>query len=59
MKIVTEYGGKTVSGVSSKTTHLLHGEGAGSKLEKARSLGVKLVDEDEFIRILEENEISY
>ncbi|HMV77434.1 MAG TPA: NAD-dependent DNA ligase LigA [Leptospiraceae bacterium] len=59
MKIVTEYGGKSVSGVSSKTTHLLHGEGAGSKLDKAKSLGVKLVDEDEFIRILEENEISY
>jgi len=44
--------GKVVSAVSGKTTHLLAGTGAGSKLEKAIALGVKVVNEDEFDALL-------
>lgn len=44
--------GKTVSQVSGATTHLLAGEGAGSKLQKAQKLGVKIVGEEDFLRML-------
>ncbi len=45
--------GKVVSAVSGKTTHLLAGAGAGSKLEKAQGLGLRIVSEDEFITLLQ------
>lgn len=48
-------GALTPDSVSRKTTHLIAGEGAGSKLEKARSLGVKIWSEDDFRRELAEN----
>jgi len=49
---IVKRSGKVVSAVSGKTTHLLAGPGAGSKLEKAQSLGVKIVSEDEFVALL-------
>ncbi|ADN01766.1 NAD-dependent DNA ligase LigA [Spirochaeta thermophila] len=51
-ELISSLGGRVVSSVSSKTTHLLVGENPGSKLEKARSLGVQLVTEDQFIEML-------
>jgi DNA ligase (NAD+) len=45
-------GGKVSSSVSKKTHYLLAGEEAGSKLEKARSLGVAVIDEAAFLRLL-------
>ncbi len=45
-------GGKVSSGVSKKTDYVLAGEDAGSKLEKARQLGIKTIDEVEFLRLL-------
>lgn len=48
-------GAKVSGSISAKTTALLAGEKAGSKLEKAESLGVKIVNEDEFLQLLAEN----
>ena len=47
-------GAKVAGSVSSKTTHLLAGGGAGGKLAKARTLGVEVVDEDMLDELLEE-----
>jgi DNA ligase (NAD+) len=52
MEEVEKRGGRTVSAVSAKTTHLLVGKGGGSKAETARALGVKLVNEEQFLALL-------
>lgn len=54
--IIEENGGKTSGSVSKKTSVVLAGEEAGSKLTKAQSLGVKIIDEEEFLRMVEEDE---
>jgi DNA ligase (NAD+) len=45
-------GGKVSGSVSKKTSYVLAGEEAGSKLEKAQQLGVPVLDEAEFRRML-------
>ena len=47
-EIIEKFGGKTSGTVSKKTTYVLAGESAGSKLKKAQDLGVKIITEQEF-----------
>lgn len=51
-RLIEENGGKASSSVSKKTTYVLAGEDAGSKLTKAQSLGVKIINEEEFLAML-------
>jgi DNA ligase (NAD+) len=51
--IIRSHGGKVSSSVSSKTSYLLAGEEAGSKLEKATKLGVKVLSEAEFQELIQ------
>ena len=52
MDEIKRRGGVEVSGVSRKTTCLLAGSGAGSKMDKAREFGVRIVSEDEFLAMI-------
>ncbi len=47
-EIIEKFGGKVSSSVSKKTTYVLAGEEAGSKLDKAQSLGINIIDEKTF-----------
>ncbi len=55
-KIKSE-GGKVVGSVSKKTDYVLAGEAAGSKLTKAQALGVKIIDEEQFLNMLKGDSI--
>ena len=45
--MIEHAGGKVASAVSKKTTYVLAGEDAGTKLDKARELGIRIISEDE------------
>jgi len=51
-KIIENFGGKTSSSVSKKTTYVLAGEDGGSKLTKAQELGITIINEQEFIKMI-------
>jgi len=50
--LIEQHGGKVAGSVSSRTDYLLCGIEAGSKLDKARKLGISIIDEDSFSRLL-------
>ncbi len=50
--LIRKHGGTAASSVSKKTSLLLCGSDAGSKLAKAESLGVRIINEEEFLRLL-------
>ena len=52
-KIIEDLGGKTSSSVSKKTSYVLAGTAAGSKLQKALDLGVQVISEEEFKQMIE------
>ena len=54
-RIIEQHGGKNVGSISGKTSFILAGENMGpSKLEKAEKLGVRIVSEDEFLALIEQ-----
>lgn len=57
-EMIRKNGGKATGSVSKKTSVVLAGESAGSKLEKARSLGVRIMDENEFLAAIESAKLA-
>lgn len=51
--LIARHGGRAASSVSKKTSFVLAGEKAGSKLSKAESLGIPVIDEAAFLKMLE------
>ena len=51
--LIEKFGGKVSSSVSKKTSYVLAGENAGSKLTKANDLGIPVITEDEFARMIQ------
>ena len=55
-EIIRRYGGQVVSSVSRKTNYVLAGEEPGSKLAKAQELGISILDEEAFLRLVKHDE---
>lgn len=52
-EIIEGFGGKTSSSVSKKTSYVLAGEEAGSKLKKANDLGIEVISEEQFAQMIQ------
>ena len=51
--IIEQHSGTYLNSISSKTTYLIVGKNAGSKLEKAKKLNIKTISEQEFFKMIE------
>jgi DNA ligase (NAD+) len=51
-QLIEAHGGRVASGISKTVTHVLAGDDAGSKLQKARSLGIPVISEAEFNKLI-------
>ena len=51
-EVIRNHGGKSVASVSKKTDYVLVGQDPGSKYDKAKELGIKIINEAEFIELL-------
>ena len=56
-ELIERYGGKTSGSVSKKTDYVLAGENAGSKLTRAQELGIPVISEEEFRRMLTSEDV--
>jgi len=54
-EMVNNLGGETSSGVNKKTNYVIAGSGAGSKLKKASELNIPVINEDEFLKIINDD----
>ncbi len=52
-ELIEAHGGKVTDSVSKKTSYLVLGESPGSKFDKAKTLGVKIIGEDELRKLCE------
>ncbi len=57
-EIIERHGGRVTSSISGSTDYVVVGNNPGSKLDKARGLGITVLDEDEFGKIIEERYLS-
>ncbi|XP_038209178.1 replication factor C subunit 1 [Zerene cesonia] len=56
VETITKYGGTLKSGISKKVTHVLAGDDAGpAKISKAESLGIKIINEDQFLDMIRQS----
>ena len=51
-KLIVKNGGRVSSSVTSKTDYLVVGDEPGSKLDKAKRLGIKILNENEFLKLV-------
>ena len=57
-ELIRRNGGKVAGSVSKKTSAVLAGESAGSKLAKAQALGVRILSEEEFLQMIEQGSVE-
>jgi DNA ligase (NAD+) len=53
-KLIEGRGGKVTGSVSKRTTYLVAGDSPGSKLDKAKSIGVEVLDESGLLKLIDE-----
>ncbi|MBN2803737.1 MAG: NAD-dependent DNA ligase LigA, partial [Deltaproteobacteria bacterium] len=54
-KIIFSQGGRVMTGLSKNTDYLIAGKKAGSKLKKAEMLGITILDENDFLKMVQKN----